>query len=248
MAHLRAGSAGIHDSWALPGLPSTRGCGVSPAQPGKEFPCLALASFSTCSLPCHPSSPLHSLWQVSESLNWVMNLGKKSLLLCSLLLYWWVRIWWLPDQLSSAECQGYLKCSNQREWPGAGGEEEDGRRGLGPTPLSGGELLRLLTPNCAALLRYCHNVLPDWKMGRYKSGIFFARQKLTALRGIKEESSPSVLSLNKPAKVNLNGRRMRLILARPSQSKANAPQIALMGFHFWLAHMAWLYWSKQHIL
>jgi len=47
-------------------------------------------------------------------------------------------------------------------------------------------------------------------MGRYKRGIFFGGRTLATLRGIKEEPSPSVLSLNKPTKVDPNGRRVRL--------------------------------------
>ena len=79
------------------------------------------------------------------------------------------------------------------------------------------------------------------KNGKIQKGnLFLPDKKLTAPRGIKEEPSPSVLPLNKPAEVNADGRRMRLILARLSQSKANTPQMASMGFHFWLAHMAWL--------
>lgn len=77
------------------------------------------------------------------------------------------------------------------------------------------------------------------KNGKIEKENIFHQMK--ALRGIKEEPSPSVLSFKKPAKVIPSGRRMMLILARLSQSKANAPQIALMGFHFWLAHMASLY-------
>lgn len=64
---------------SVAGIPSTRGFGTSPAQPDKEFPFLILASCSTCTPPRHPSSPLLSLWQASESLNWVMNFGEKKL-------------------------------------------------------------------------------------------------------------------------------------------------------------------------
>lgn len=52
--------------------------------------------------------------------------------------------------------------------------------------LGGGELLRLLSPSCAALLRYCHNVVPDAdgfiteKWEDKKRGIFFIRKRLTA--------------------------------------------------------------------
>lgn len=65
----------------------------------------------------------------------------------------------------------------------------------------------------------CLNVLQTAMVSVLKKGYrreyFFTRQKLIALRGgIKEEQSPSVLSLNKPTKVNPNGSRMRLNLGK----------------------------------
>lgn len=137
------------------GIPSTRGFGASPAQPDSF---LSSSWLPAPPAPHHATLPRlcsHSGRRASH-LTESWTLGKKSFL-CCLLLYWEVWIWW-------AEHQGYLQCtwrSNQSEWPGAGREEEDGRGGLGPTPLGGGDLLRLLTPSCAALLRYCCNVLPD---------------------------------------------------------------------------------------
>lgn len=55
------------------------------------------------------------------------------------------------------------------------------------------------------------------------------RQKLTLTNGINKDDEPcsAVLSLNRPSNVNESGRRIRLTLARPSQSKANSYQIAL---------------------
>lgn len=87
------------------------------------------------------------------------------------------------------------------------------------------------------------NMLPyqDGFSGKIPTGES-CRQKLILTSDINKdaEHTLSVLSLNKPSNVE-SGRRIRLILTRPSQSKANSPQVALSEILLLLVHMTWLY-------
>lgn len=108
---------------SIAGTPSMRGHRVSPAQP-EHILSPPWPSATPSSPSCHPSSPLHSLWQAGESLNWVTNLGKKTpnqQTLVSFPVFCSTAEFESDDQLSSAECQGCLNAATRVNSPGQGG-------------------------------------------------------------------------------------------------------------------------------
>lgn len=86
-----------------------------------------------------------------------------------------------------------------------------------------------------------HAPISGWLQCKIPTGES-CRQKLILTSDINKDDEPSlsVLSLNKLSNVE-SGRRIRLILTRPSQSKANSPQVALNEILLLLVHMTWLY-------